>query len=183
MASVVLCAASFGPSRDHESWKALSAGVGPGEQPDRVALTVDVEANDVALVVDAVEGRRELPIEQPDVEARPCLGFPCRVVAPCTQSSFPPHLDAQHNIRPRKRGLIRKSVFFFENLNCNNVTPGDPFNRTWAYAGWMERPLASIHYHKSLGEFRAWFPTDADCLDYLEWLRWPHGFVCPSCGC
>ena len=28
----------------------------------------------------------------------------------------------------------------------------------------------------------AWFPTDADCLDYLEWLRWPDGFVCPGCG-
>jgi hypothetical protein len=36
------------------------------------------------------------------------------------------------------------------------------------------------HYPKSLGEFQAWFPTDADCLDYLEWLRWPDGFVCPS---
>jgi DNA-directed RNA polymerase subunit RPC12/RpoP len=23
--------------------------------------------------------------------------------------------------------------------------------------------------------------TDADCLDYLEWLRWPEGFVCPRC--
>ena len=46
----------------------------------------------------------------------------------------------------------------------------------------MERPRASIHYPKSLGEFRAWFPTDADCLDYLEWLRWPCGFVCPCCG-
>src|ERR1035437_4670278 len=23
--------------------------------------------------------------------------------------------------------------------------------------------------------------TDADCLDYLEWLRWPDGFVCPRC--
>ena len=45
----------------------------------------------------------------------------------------------------------------------------------------MERPHASIHYPKSLGEFRAWFPTDADCLDYLEWLRWPRGFVCSSC--
>jgi hypothetical protein len=55
-------------------------------------------------------------------------------------------------------------------------------SRTLAYAGWMEQPLASIHYPKSLGEFRAWFPTDADCLDYLEWLRWPHGFVCPTCG-
>jgi hypothetical protein len=43
----------------------------------------------------------------------------------------------------------------------------------------MERPLAGTHYPKSLGEFRAWFRTDADCL---EWLRWPCGFVCPSCG-
>lgn len=28
----------------------------------------------------------------------------------------------------------------------------------------------------------AWFPTDSDCLDYLEWLRWPDGFVCAACG-
>lgn len=33
-----------------------------------------------------------------------------------------------------------------------------------------------------MGEFQAWFRTDADCLDYLEWLRWPTGFVCPGCG-
>jgi transposase-like protein len=33
-----------------------------------------------------------------------------------------------------------------------------------------------------LGEFQAWFSTDADCLDYLEWLRWPAGFVCSSCA-
>lgn len=33
-----------------------------------------------------------------------------------------------------------------------------------------------------MGEFQAWFQTDADCLDYLEWLRWPGGFVCPRCG-
>lgn len=33
-----------------------------------------------------------------------------------------------------------------------------------------------------MGEFQAWFRTDADCLDYLEWLRWPSGFVCPVCG-
>jgi hypothetical protein len=49
----------------------------------------------------------------------------------------------------------------------------------------MERPLAGIHYPKSLGELRAWFPTDADCLDYLEWVEmasrlrlpvlWPFG--------
>jgi transposase-like protein len=28
----------------------------------------------------------------------------------------------------------------------------------------------------------AWFSTDADCLDYIEWLRWPDGFVCPCCA-
>jgi hypothetical protein len=33
-----------------------------------------------------------------------------------------------------------------------------------------------------VGEFQAWFSTGADCLDYLEWVRWPRGFVCPECG-
>jgi len=42
--------------------------------------------------------------------------------------------------------------------------------------------LAGSHYPRSLGEFQAWFRTDADCLDYLEWLRWPDGFVCPECS-
>jgi len=32
-----------------------------------------------------------------------------------------------------------------------------------------------------MGEFQAWFRTDADCRDYLDWLRWPAGFVCPGC--
>ena len=32
-----------------------------------------------------------------------------------------------------------------------------------------------------MGEFGAWFRSDADCLDYLEWLRWPSGFLCPAC--
>src|SRR6266480_1870414 len=39
-----------------------------------------------------------------------------------------------------------------------------------------------MHYPRSVGEFQAWFRTDADCLDYLEWMRWPRGFVCPGCG-
>ena len=46
----------------------------------------------------------------------------------------------------------------------------------------MEHPRAGLHYPRSVGELQAWFRTDADCLDYLEWLRWPAGFVCPSCG-
>jgi transposase-like protein len=41
---------------------------------------------------------------------------------------------------------------------------------------------AGIDYPRSDGEFQSWFGTDADCLDYLEWLRWPKGFVCPRCG-
>jgi transposase-like protein len=46
----------------------------------------------------------------------------------------------------------------------------------------VERPVAGLHYPAATGEFMAWFSTDADCLDYLEWLRWPTGFVCPECG-
>jgi transposase-like zinc ribbon protein len=46
----------------------------------------------------------------------------------------------------------------------------------------MEQPRAGIHYPRSTGEFQAWFGTGEDCLDYLEWLRWPGGFTCPSCG-
>jgi len=46
----------------------------------------------------------------------------------------------------------------------------------------MLHPVAGIHYPRSVGEFQAWFRTDADCLDYLEWLRWPAGFVCPVCS-
>ena len=29
---------------------------------------------------------------------------------------------------------------------------------------------------------RALFPDDRACRDYLEWLRWPNGFVCTGCG-
>ena len=46
----------------------------------------------------------------------------------------------------------------------------------------MSYPGAGSHYPRSVGEFQAWFRSDADCLDYLEWLRWPGGFICPSCG-
>ena len=42
--------------------------------------------------------------------------------------------------------------------------------------------VAGVHYPRSVGEFGSWFTSDADCLDYLEWLRWPAGFVCPTCG-
>ena len=44
------------------------------------------------------------------------------------------------------------------------------------------QPRAGVHYPRSAGEFQSWFATDADCLDYLDWLRWPEGFICPRCG-
>jgi len=46
----------------------------------------------------------------------------------------------------------------------------------------MDALRAGVHYPRSVGEFQAWFRTDADCLDYLEWLQWPGCFVCPDCG-
>ena len=42
----------------------------------------------------------------------------------------------------------------------------------------VDYPRAGAHYPRSTGEFLAWFGTDEDCLDYLEWLRWPGGFAC-----
>jgi len=42
-------------------------------------------------------------------------------------------------------------------------------------------PVEGVHYPASTGDFLAWFRSDVDCLDYLSWLRWPNGFVCPTC--
>jgi transposase-like protein len=44
-----------------------------------------------------------------------------------------------------------------------------------------QRSRAGQLFPRSAGEFQAWFVTDADCLDYLEWIRWPKGFTCPRC--
>lgn len=43
------------------------------------------------------------------------------------------------------------------------------------------QPKAGLHFPSSTGEFQSWFASEADCLDYLEWLRWPDGFVCSLC--
>lgn len=34
---------------------------------------------------------------------------------------------------------------------------------------------------QSLTRARAWFATDPACTAYLDWLRWPDGFICPHC--
>lgn len=46
----------------------------------------------------------------------------------------------------------------------------------------METPVDGRDYPGSLPELRAWFQSDDDCVDYLDWLRWPEGFVCPWCA-
>lgn len=43
------------------------------------------------------------------------------------------------------------------------------------------RPVAGWHYPGRVQDFRAWFSTDEACRAYLDWLRWPDGFVCPHC--
>lgn len=42
----------------------------------------------------------------------------------------------------------------------------------------MSSPKAGVHYPGDLAAVRAWFPDDAACLDYLDWLRWSDGFRC-----
>lgn len=44
------------------------------------------------------------------------------------------------------------------------------------------RPTAGQDYPGTYAQLRAWFSVDARCLDYLDWLRWPAGFVCPNCA-
>ena len=46
----------------------------------------------------------------------------------------------------------------------------------------LDEPKVGMHYPGGLSDLRAWFPDDAACLDYLDWLRWPDGFSCPHCG-
>jgi transposase-like protein len=45
------------------------------------------------------------------------------------------------------------------------------------------RPVRGVDYPGTYQEFRAWFPDDLACRDYLERVRWPDGFLCPECGC
>ena len=37
-------------------------------------------------------------------------------------------------------------------------------------------------YPHDFEEFIDWFHDEASCVEYLEWIRWPDGFVCPKCA-
>lgn len=43
-------------------------------------------------------------------------------------------------------------------------------------------PELQLDYPGTWQQFRAWFPDERACIDYLEHLRWPDGFCCPKCG-
>ena len=43
------------------------------------------------------------------------------------------------------------------------------------------RPVRGIDYPGTYQEVLEWFSDDGACIDYLEGLRWPEGFVCPHC--
>lgn len=43
-------------------------------------------------------------------------------------------------------------------------------------------PVPAQDYPRTWSEFLDWFSSEEACLAYLERLRWPQGFVCPSCG-
>ena len=45
-----------------------------------------------------------------------------------------------------------------------------------------DQPKGGVDYPRTFQEFRDWFPSDDACIDYLEQLRWPDGFVCPECS-
>ena len=43
-------------------------------------------------------------------------------------------------------------------------------------------PQRGVDYPGTWAEFVKWFSDDGACLEYLERLRWPEGFICPRCG-
>ena len=45
----------------------------------------------------------------------------------------------------------------------------------------MKATLANP-YPQNFEEFLDWFSVEDDCAAYLEWIRWPGGFVCPKCS-
>ena len=45
----------------------------------------------------------------------------------------------------------------------------------------LASPVGGRDYPRNLLEMTSWFSTQEDCLDYLEWLRWPDGIRCRRC--
>lgn len=43
------------------------------------------------------------------------------------------------------------------------------------------KATAENPFPRTFEEFLEWFTSEEDCAKYLEWIRWPGGFVCPEC--
>lgn len=43
----------------------------------------------------------------------------------------------------------------------------------------LRHPKAGTDYPENFKEFLGWFRDDADCLEFLEHVRWLDGFSCP----
>ena len=44
----------------------------------------------------------------------------------------------------------------------------------------LTSPVGGRDYLRKLVEMTSRFSTQEDCLDYLEWLRWPDGIRCAA---
>lgn len=42
-------------------------------------------------------------------------------------------------------------------------------------------PVGGIDYPRTLQEFDEWFPNEEECFKYIQRIRWPAGFICPTC--
>ncbi len=51
-----------------------------------------------------------------------------------------------------------------------------------ASSGVPKVPRRPADQPRSLMDFQRAFPDEAACADYMERVRWPDGFTCPSCG-
>jgi len=43
------------------------------------------------------------------------------------------------------------------------------------------KPLGGRDYPRTWDEFHDWFHDESACSSYVEQVRWPEGYVCPSC--
>src|SRR5262249_60585418 len=46
----------------------------------------------------------------------------------------------------------------------------------------LQHAKPGTDYPRNFKEFLQWFHDDADCLKFLEHIRWRDGFQCPLCG-
>jgi hypothetical protein len=69
-----------------------------------------------------------------------------------------------------------------EGSTASTNRPAPPYLLKGSTAAPPRRPVGGADYPRSQQEFDDWFPDEAACIEYLAQLRWPTGFVCPTCG-